>query len=281
MAWDKTLQTFKDQFQTLGPEKYGEIENPELRYDLANQRSSSIKQGASIATGMIARNANEAEKAATSKKEQGYKREYNNSGGFSFFGPDGKPISAFDYAIAKQVPITQVLEGSYDPSDINFLEDMSAMMVDMNTKDPQTGKPLMDYQQGLSRVMQDYPTIFMGQGSVTRKYMEESKGKRLQTFGPEKVENLPSSKTQFFGGQKKLEGQQFNNALYDILDAAENKTQARNAAVALAKKYGVDITKDIKDYKKDEKKTQIYTTIANAINGVFPDVDLKGSNYPF
>lgn len=164
MAWQDILNNFKQQFQTMGPEKYSDIQNPDLRYELAGQRSAGLKAGFGTAAEAISKNVQESQKAAESaaaeKKAKGYYREYNKSGGYTFYDPDGNAVSPFTYALANGVPLTKALEGSYDPGDRQFVEDYTAMSEDLAS-----GR--YDQKTAIDILAKDYPQIFTGKGTPT------------------------------------------------------------------------------------------------------------------
>jgi hypothetical protein len=195
MGWQDVLNNFKQQFSTLGPEKYADIENPDMRYELASQRSAGIKSGINTAAGMISNNVSESKKAAESKKAQGYTREYNKAGGFTFKGPDGNPVSAFEYSLGVGAPVDKVLEGSYDPTDRQFLEDYTAMQASLDNKE-------YTMQESMDKLAGDYPEIYLGKGSPTgSKYFRESKAANLPGIKQE-WENKDIQKKGFLGSGK-------------------------------------------------------------------------------
>lgn len=164
MAWEDTLQTFKEQFQAAGPEKYAGIADPSLRYELAGQRSQGALKGANMAVGVIAdnrakeidyseRKAAAARADAERKKQQGYTRQYNENGGYTFLSPDGKPVSALEYAMANQKPVSWALQGSYDPKDQEYLQMANAMAVDL-----QAGRFKMP--EAMEMLAKDFPNIY-------------------------------------------------------------------------------------------------------------------------
>ena len=168
MAWQDILNEFKTQFQTVGPEKYSGIDNPEMRYQLANERAAGAMQGANQASSVIAKNVATAQAAAEkAKSAESYTRQRNKSGGYTFYDGSGKEISAWDFSLAKDVSIADVLAGSMDPGDKMFLEDLSAMDQDLKTVNPKTGKPIIDYQTALDKISNDYSNIFFGKGANT------------------------------------------------------------------------------------------------------------------
>jgi len=164
MGWQDILNNFKEQFQTTGPEKYSTIDNPEMRYKLAADRSAGIKQGFGTAASGLSNQVQEEKAAAAAavkaKVEKGYTREYNKAGGYTFKNPDGAEVSPFQYAMSKGIPLTDALEGSYDPGDRKFVEDYMAMSEDLAA-----GR--YDQNQAMSLLASDYPQIFTGKGTPT------------------------------------------------------------------------------------------------------------------
>ena len=161
MAWQDILSNFKEQFQALGPEKYSNIDNPDMRYELAGQRSAGLKEGAKTAANVISQNVQESQKAAeaaaAAKKEKGYTREYNKVGGYTFKDPNGKEVSPFEFALNKGVPLTVALEGSYDQGDRNFVEDYDAMETSLRLGE-------FDQKTAMQKLSQDHPRYFGIQG---------------------------------------------------------------------------------------------------------------------
>ncbi len=212
------LNDFKGQFEASGPEKYSEIENPSLRYDLAAQRGQTAAKGAGTATGIIAHNAAQAkadaEAAAKAKNDPSkYRREYNEGGGYNFFDSEGKPITAWQFATARQMPITAVLEGSYDPKDAEFMQLSRAM-----TQDISEGK--YDLKKGLSVLANDFPQIFGGTGTggayettsrqkgneTVSSYIENATGRKEKQY-----RNVASTLQQIQGANSYEEAKQIYN----------------------------------------------------------------------
>lgn len=202
-GWQDILSNFKEQFQAVGPEKYSGIENPDLRYELASKRAAGAKAGAEQAAGVISHNVQESQKAAESaaaaKKAKGYTKAYNKSGGFDFLDPDGNKVSPFEFALANGVPLTQALQGSYDPRDQQFVEDYSAMSDDL-------ANGRYDNNTAIQKLAQDYPMVFGMQGGGQNTYREDKKQSGLQSiqaeYGNVKKMGLFSSKKNAIGGDK-------------------------------------------------------------------------------
>jgi len=156
-GWESVLNSFKQQFEAVGPEKFADAGDADTRYALADKMMSSLAQGASQVSGIMATNKREQIAAAEANKKQGYKRIYNKTGGYDFLDPNGNKISPLEWSMAKGVSVTDALQGSYDKNDINFLQDMDAMKLDLAT-----GK--MDFNKAIDLMSQDYPTVFGRQG---------------------------------------------------------------------------------------------------------------------
>lgn len=54
---------------------------------------------------------------------EGYTRQINPSGGYTFFDPDGNTVTAHDYSRATSKPLPTVLSGSLDPKQKSFVDD--------------------------------------------------------------------------------------------------------------------------------------------------------------
>lgn len=73
-----------------------------------------------------------------------YTREVNNSGGYDFFAPNGKKISAQDYASVKGQHTTDVIKGSQNTTDQEFLQDYKEVQA-IGEATQQGGKALATY----------------------------------------------------------------------------------------------------------------------------------------
>jgi len=184
MAWQDILKEFQSQFGTVGPEKYANIDNPAIRYQLAADRNATTQGVKSAAiTGLSQENAAKNAAADKAASADSYTRQRNKSGGYTFYDGNGNEISAWDFSLAKDVSVADVLAGSMDPGDKMFLEDLSAMDQDLKTINPNTGKPIIDYQTALDKISSDYSNIFFGKGTPTggKNLKEYSKRARVSS----------------------------------------------------------------------------------------------------
>lgn len=123
----------------------------------------------------------EARAAAFSKKEN-YTVQSRDDGGFGFYGPDGKEISASQYANNTGQKLTDILKDSQNPIDVRYIKDQKAMTDYLQAKagskfDPKQaaiakqiedqvkgayGYDLhkADWRETLNLMQQNYPTIY-------------------------------------------------------------------------------------------------------------------------
>lgn len=73
-----------------------------------------------------------------------YTRTVNKSGGYDFYAPNGKQISAQDYASITGKHVTDVLKGSQNTTDQNFLQDYSEVQK-LGELTQEGGTALSDY----------------------------------------------------------------------------------------------------------------------------------------
>lgn len=262
MGWQDILNNFKEQFQAQGPEKYSNIENPDLRYELASQRSSGLKQGVANAAGVISQNVQEDKKAAAAaaaeKKAKGYTRKYNKSGGFDFFDPDGNKVSPFEFAMANQIPLDQALQGSYDPGDQRFIEDYMAMSEDLANQ-------RYDSKTAIQRLAQDYPNYFGMTGNGSSSYQEEVKQRGIQgaqaEYGKVGQKGFFSLSSKAVGGNK-TENNLFKQ-FYDKLGAMQSYDDAQ---------YIFNQIRASQDYQKlkQEQKDDLENRIGTIADSMFP-----------
>jgi hypothetical protein len=102
---------------------------------LINESSQQVGRDEASRAAEIARLKDEAE-------GNGYQRTSNATGGYNFFDSKGTPISAFQYARAKGVGLTDALQGSADAGDQKVVSDYNgikelAMLVSMSSKERQ------------------------------------------------------------------------------------------------------------------------------------------------
>lgn len=115
-----------------------------------------------------------ADKADKSK----YRRVKKDDGGFGFFDPTGKEISAYDYAIATDTVPSKVLEDSENPIDQQYLEDHNNLQEflsavynkdDVAKEEYYNANPdlrSLSPAEVLKRFKQAYPTVY-AQGGFT------------------------------------------------------------------------------------------------------------------
>lgn len=277
-TWQDILNTFKSQFQLSSPDKYQDIDNPELRTQLANERATKALQGADIATGVIATNVDEARKAAESaanakKSASNYKRAYNKEGGYDYYDPTGKKISAWQYAIAKGEPISNALQGSMKQEDINFLQDVNAALQDVSSGN-------YDFQTGLSYLARDYPQIFGIQVNPNSKagqefaktpgFSETRRDFALSRIGEQLAPQL--------SGQDKRTQSAINGAVMAISQAT-----SRDQAQKLLDEFKMSNSVEAKSYRKidDDTKETVDSTLDSILDQTFPVKSNPTSIYPF
>lgn len=122
--------------------------------------------------------------AAAQNDPNKYTRVQAPDGGWNFYGPDGKPVSAADFARVKQVPVDKVLGDSQNPIDIAFQQDYQQLQNyfkdKINAAHNQTAADnaaateaavkknygvnlaSLNHQQVVQQFMQSYPTVFGG-----------------------------------------------------------------------------------------------------------------------
>ena len=136
-------------------------------------------------------NAKAAQRAALEAKAQAqadladpskYQRLPKDDGGYSFVAPDGKEISAYDYARITGNSIDSVLKDSLNPIDVGFQQDYSNLqkfLTAVSSGDTATANSFIkqapeleryrnDVQGLMDKFRQAYPTVF-GQGGFQGK----------------------------------------------------------------------------------------------------------------
>jgi len=173
--WQEILDSFKSQFETVGPEKFVQSGGSlDTSFELADKMMSTLAHGANQATSIMATNKREEIAAAEAAKKQGYKRVYNKTGGYDFFDPNGNKISPLEWSMAKGVSIADAFQGSYNKDDLEFLDEYNIMQEDLANKD-------MDFNKAIDLMSQNYPSIFGRQGdAVENAYMTASQTVRKQ-----------------------------------------------------------------------------------------------------
>jgi oligoendopeptidase F len=124
-----------------------------------------------------------------------YSRAVNNSGGYDFYAPNGKKITAQDYASVTGKHVTDVIKGSQNTTDQNFLQDYQEVQK-LGELTQQGGAALQAY-------LKKNPDI---------KKQLDSQG--IKTYA-DVVKNFRSSYPQYFP----------QSSVNDIGNASYNKTQ--------------------------------------------------------
>lgn len=101
-----------------------------------------------------------------------YQQYQRHDGGYGFLDPTGKEISASDYAAATGKTPQDVLKGSQNPVDIQYLQDynnLQSLLQAVTTGDKTTAQKFYDLNPGLQKLkpneviqkfQQAYPTVY-------------------------------------------------------------------------------------------------------------------------
>lgn len=148
---------FRTQFPSSGPSKYNPELDPVLQNTIADAESKLQFQNDTSNDNVNIENVKRQQALSDAQQNAdtaaNYTRTTNSAGGYSFADPYGNPVSPFQYATAKNIPVSQALAGSNDPTDIEYLLTNQGVQSDLQ-------QGLYNQQTALNRLAGAFPNIF-------------------------------------------------------------------------------------------------------------------------